>query len=40
MFVNGVYYKITDSFIEVIINKFLYKRKVYRVGGQILIEKG
>lgn len=39
MFINGVYYKATDSILEIIINKFLYKRKIYKFGNQVVIEK-
>lgn len=39
MLINGVYYKITNSLIEVMLNKFLYKRNIYKIGEKILIEK-
>lgn len=38
MFINDTFYKETDSLIEVLINKFFFKRKIFKVGESIFIE--
>lgn len=38
MFINGTLYKETDNLLEMVFHKFLFKRKVYRIGEAIFIE--
>lgn len=38
MFINSTFYKETDNVLEVIIHKFLFKRRIYRIGQTVFIE--
>lgn len=38
MFINDTFYKETDNILEMIVNKFLFKRRVYRIGELVFIE--
>lgn len=38
MLINNVYYKETNSVLEIFIQKFFFKRKVYKVGNLIFVE--
>lgn len=38
MFINGTFYKETDSLFEMIVHKFLFKRRVFKIGEMVFIE--
>ena len=38
MFINDTFYKETDSLIEILFHKILFKRKVVRIGNEVYIE--